>query len=90
MEIKGVIERMSDITTGLTKNGNNWIKREIIVTEINEKYPQRAKIVAMNKVCDQLDGLGEGSEVIVKFNVQASDYNGNCFNNLNAYSIAKV
>lgn len=90
MEIKGKIERLGEVKIFTKKDNSDGQKREFIVSETGVQYPQRAKFTALNKNVDSLDSLQVGDEVEVKFNINATDFNENTFNNLNAYSIKKL
>jgi Domain of unknown function (DUF3127) len=90
MEITGAIERISETKFFTKKDGNQGSKLEFIVKEIDMQYPQRFKFTALNRMVDTLDSLSVGEMVKVNFNINATDFNENTFNNLNIYKIEKI
>lgn len=62
-------------------------KREIVVTSINEEYPQDVKFEFLKDTVSKLDGLKIGDTVSIAFNIKGNEYQGKHYNNLVAFAI---
>jgi hypothetical protein len=74
MEIKGKIIAKPEMQTGTGANGD-WKKQEIVV-ETEEKYPERAVVSFWKEKADEVAALEIGTVVTVLFNSNAREYNG--------------
>lgn len=76
---------------GETQSFNSgFTKREFVVTDQDEKYPQDIKFEAIKDACGTLDAFGVGDEVEVSFNIRGNEYNGRHYVNLQAWKTVKV
>ena len=83
-ELKGKIKvlfEQQDFPSG-------FYKRDFVITT-NEQNPQDIKLSALKERVEQLNGLGEGDEVLVKFDLRGREYNGNYYVDLNAWRIER-
>lgn len=64
-------------------------KREFVVSDEAEKYPQLIKFEAHKEGCDRLDAYRIGDEVSVDFNLKGNEYNGKYYVSLQAWKITK-
>jgi single-strand DNA-binding protein len=83
-EIKGKIKVLferQDFPSG-------FYKRDFVITT-NEQYPQDIKMAALKEKVDQLNGMTEGDEIQVKFDLRGREYNGNYYVDLNAWRIER-
>ena len=67
---------------------SGFTKREFVITT-NEQYPQDIKLECIKDKTSLLDGLGQGDEVEVSFNVRGNEYNGKYYVNLQAWRLNK-
>ena len=67
---------------------SGFTKREFVITT-NEQYPQDVKLECIKDKTSLLDGLAEGDEVEVSFNVRGNEYNGKYYVNLQAWRLNK-
>ena len=81
-EVKGKIKVLYD----RQDFPSGFYKRDFVITT-NEQYPQEIKFAALKERVEQLNGLGEGDEVLVKFDLRGREYNGNYYVDLNAWRI---
>ena len=87
MEIKGKCIAVADLRSGQSQSGNNWQKRDFVI-ETSEKYPR--------KVCFTLFGdkvslcPSVGSYVSVSFDIDAHEYNGKWYNQINAWKVEQA
>ena len=67
---------------------SGFTKREFVITT-NEQYPQDIKLECIKDKTSLLDGLSEGDDVEVSFNVRGNEYNGKYNVNLQAWRLTK-
>ena len=83
-ELKGKIKvlfEQQDFPSG-------FYKRDFVITT-NEQYPQDIKLSALKERVEQLNGMGEGDAILVKFDLRGREYNGNYYVDLNAWRIER-
>lgn len=86
-EIKGTIKEVGD--TG-EYGKSNFKKRQLLVIEDVEKYPQTLPIDFVQDKCTLLDSYQAGDEVIVHFNLRGSDFNDKYYVSLQGWKIEKT
>lgn len=69
---------------------SGFAKREFVVDDCKEKYPQLVKFEAMKDGCDRLDSFKVGDEVSVDFNLNGNEYNGKYYVSLTCWKITKT
>lgn len=69
-EIKGVIKVIWDTEVISDK----FKKREIVITEPDDKYPQHVSYQVTQDRCDLLDGLSVGQEVQFNYNRRGREW----------------
>lgn len=92
MKLKGKIQKMLPMQSGVSKNnGKEWQKVEFVVeVSDNKTYPDTLCICAFNDKVTELVGINQGDEVEVEFDCKVNEYNGRVFNSLMLYKIEKV
>lgn len=65
-------------------------KREIIVSSLDEKYPQDIKFEFFKDSLEKLEPIKSGDLVKLSFNLRGNEYNGKYFTNLVGFHIAKI
>lgn len=68
--------------------GSGFNKREFVITTKDDKYPQEIKFETVKDKTSMLDGISEGDEVTVSFDIRGREWKGNYYVNLNAWKIA--
>jgi len=84
LKLNGKVKLISDLQSW----DSGFTKREFVVTT-NEQYPQDVKLEFIKDKTSLLDGLVEGDEVEVSFNVRGNEYNGKYYVNLQAWKLNK-
>lgn len=69
---------------------SGFTKREFVVTSKDDRYPQDIKFEATKDRIEMLNGVAEGDEVSVTFDLRGNEYNGKYFVNLTAWKLEKV
>lgn len=65
---------------------SGFYKRDFVITT-EDQYPQDVKFTAVKERTEQVARLGEGDEVLVKFDIRGREYNGNFYVDLNAWRV---
>ena len=82
-ELNGTVKEIFDEVT--FPSGFN--KREFVVTDENENYPQDIKFECVKEKVNLLNPLKKGDPVKVFFNLRGNEYNGKYYVNLAAWKI---
>jgi len=64
-------------------------KRQIVIDDMNEQYPQTIPFDFVQDKCDLVLGYNLGDIVTVNYNIRGNEYNGKYYVNLQAWSINK-
>ena len=85
MELTGKIKLITD----QQNFDSGFYKREFVITT-DEQYPQDIKFEAFKEKCEMLNGLSEGTNVRVSFDIRGREWQGKYFNNLVAWRIESM
>lgn len=85
LELTGTISHLFNTQTF----ASGFSKREFVVNDNADKYPQFIKFEGVKDMCARLDGYKIGDQVTVKFNIRGNEYNGKFFNTLQCWRIEK-
>ena len=72
LKINGRVKLIMDLQSW----DSGFTKREFVITT-NEQYPQDVKLECIKDKTNLLDGLAEGDEVEVSFNIRGTNTMGN-------------
>lgn len=90
MEVQGVITKITEIQTGVSKVGKEWKKQTFVIDTGAEYNPDVALQVFGEKKIEMLSKFKEGDEVEVGFNLSSREYNGNYFHNVDAWRMKAI
>ena len=65
-------------------------KREFVVTDSADKYPQDIKFEAVKEHVEKVNALTVGDQVKVTFDLRGNEYNGKYYVNLAAWKIESL
>jgi hypothetical protein len=68
---------------------SGFSKREFVVTSTGERFPQDVKFDCLKEKEEILQGVKEGEEVTVHFDIGGREYNGRYFVDLKAWKLEK-
>lgn len=90
-KLQGTVKVIND-TVQVTEK---FAKREFVVTDTSSMYPQDILFQAVQDKCSMLDGVKEGEQVEVSFNLRGREWTSpqgevKYFNTLDAWRIEKV
>lgn len=86
LHVKGKVEKIYDIESGVSKAGNEWKKQEFVI-ETDDSFPRKVCFTLFNDKISLANELTPGMEVDVSFNIESREYNGKWFHNINAWRI---
>ena len=85
-ELSGTVKVIFDEQT--FPSGFN--KREFVVTDEDDKYPQDIKFECVKEKVDLVNKLTVGEKVKVTFNIRGNEYNGKYYVNLGAWKVESL
>jgi len=86
MEITGNIKLIQDVESGTSKSGNEWTKRNIVVTTEGD-YPQDIQIEFFGKSVQAIGNYNIGNPVKVSINLKGREYNGKYYTSVSGWKI---
>ena len=90
LEIKGKINQILKVDSGISKAGKEWKKQEFVVETADEQFPKQICFTLFNDKISLLEGLNAGEEVNVSFSVESREFNGRWYHNINAWRIDRL
>ena len=84
--MKGVLK----VINPAVQVSEKFTKREFVLNEPHDQYPQDILFQLTQKNVDVLDKFVEGQEVEVSFRIRGREYNGKYFNNIEAWRIEAI
>ena len=85
-EFEGTVKEIMDMQTF----ASGFTKREIVITDKDDRYPQDIKFVAVKNNCSLLDTIKKGDTVRVNFSLRGNLYNGRYYTDLQLFKLVKV
>jgi len=85
-ELTGTVKCIFDEQTF----ASGFNKREIVVTDSEDKYPQDIKFECLKDKVAQITGLIAGDQVTVTYDLRGNEYNGKYYVSLTAWKIERL
>lgn len=83
-KVQGTVKHVEDVETFEGRNGGSYRKQNIVVTEKDDRgYENAVALRAFGDTVAETEGLREGETVDVTFSINAREYNGRWYNDLN-------
>ena len=83
-KVQGTVKHVEDVETFEGRNGGSYRKQNIVVTEKDDRgYDNAVALRAFGDTVAETEGLREGETVDVTFSINAREYNGRWYNDLN-------
>lgn len=89
MEIKGRIIAVMDKKQGTSKDGKAWMSQDFVI-ETLEQYPKRCVFNVFGEDKLKQFNVQQGSEYLVKFDINAREYNGRWYNDVRAWKVEQA
>ena len=89
-EIKNAtLREVTDVTSGTSKSGNAWTRATAVIEKVEGNYTDTYPMVLFGDKIQEAEPL-VGKAVDVKFNIQAREFNGRWYADVNLRYINKV
>ncbi|HKI89464.1 MAG TPA: DUF3127 domain-containing protein [Draconibacterium sp.] len=88
LQVKGKVQQILKPESGVSRAGKEWQKQEFVI-ETEEQFPRKVCFTLFNDKVSLIDGVAEGDEVEVAFNLESREFNGKWYHNINAWKIDK-
>lgn len=88
LNLKGKLLKILNLETGVARNGNPWKKQEFVM-ETREQFPKKVCFTLFNDKVALLNGIAEGEEIDVAFDVESREFNNKWYHNVNAWKIER-
>jgi hypothetical protein len=85
-EFEGAVKEIMDTQTFQS----GFCKREFIVTDNDDRWPQDIKFNVVKEKCSLLDAFKKGEQVRVTFSLRGNLYNGRYYTDLQAFKLEKL
>lgn len=90
MEITGKIIAVLPANSGVSnRTGNPWMSQEYVI-ETHDQYPKKMCFRVFGEDRIKQLNIQSGEELTVSFDVDAHEYNGRWFNQINAWQVNRV
>ena len=89
MEIEGKIIVVLPAREGVSARGTQW-KSQDYVLETHEQYPRKCCFSVFGSDKISLFNIQSGEELRVSFDIDAHEYNGKWYNQINAWKVEQV
>lgn len=91
MNFIGKITFISPVSSGVSQSsGKQWASLNFVVTSEHEKYPKSICFRVFGQERINEFALKTGESVNVDFDIDAHQYNGRWFNELNAWRVTRI
>lgn len=88
MEVTGQITFIAQQQSGMSQNGNNWVKQEFVITTLDAQHPKQIAFSLFGQERIQQANLQGGAIVKVRFDIDSHEHNGRYYTQLTAWSVA--
>lgn len=85
-ELEGTLKEVMETKTF----PSGFAKREFVVTEDDDRYPQDIKLSMVKGNCALLDTVKPGDKVRVTFSLRGNLYQGRYYTDLNAFKLERL
>ena len=89
LEISGRLLKKLPEVTGVSRNGNNWIKQEFII-ETQDQYPKKLCMSMWGDKVQELSPVKEGEMIKLSFNLESREYNDRWYTEIRAYKLEQI
>lgn len=92
MEITGIVKHAMEKHTGVSqRSGNPWVSRDYVLEIPNGAYnPRHFVFTVFGEERLKQFALRKDEEVTIKFDVDANEYQGKWYNNVQAYDVVRT
>lgn len=84
MELKGTIIEALPETSGTSKTGNPWKKREYMMEYVDGNYARKMAFTCFGENADRIV-LNVGDKVVVSFDIESREWNGRYYTDIRCW-----
>ena len=90
LAITGKLVKALDVESGTSKAGKEWKKQSFVVDTGAQFNPEVCFSLFGEDKIAMLQGINQGEEIEVSFNLSSREYNGRYYHNIDAWRINKA
>lgn len=75
------------VRSGVSGRGKEWASQDFVLQEYDQQYPRRICFSVFGRERLDMFNLQVGMDVTVAFDINAREYNGRWYNDLQAYDV---
>lgn len=87
LEMNGVITKVLEKQTGVSKAGKEWVKLSFVIDNGNQYNNEVCFNIFGQEKVDKFQKYHVGNPINVKFNLSSREYNGNYYTSCDAWKI---
>lgn len=84
MEIKGTIIAALPETSGISKAGNQWKKKEYVLENTDGQFPRKVAFTCFGDNADKIN-LQVGQDVTIYFDIESREFNGRWYTDIRCW-----
>ena len=88
-KVKGRVVDIMQLQTGSSARGE-WKKLDFLLEVPDDQFPKKICFTLFNDKTEMIKETDKSREVEVSFNLEAREYNGKWYHNVNAFRIDRV
>lgn len=89
MTVKGKLVAILNAESGTGRNGNSW-KKQMFLLETADQFSKKICFTLFNDKINQLNGIREGEELEVSFDIESREFSGKWYHNINAWKVDRT
>ena len=89
LTIKGKLLKILTVESGVSRTGNSWKKQEFVI-ETQDQFPKKVCFSLFNDKVSLLNGITDGEELEISFDIESREFNNKWYHNVNAWKIDRV
>jgi flagellar basal body rod protein FlgC len=89
-KIEGTVHHLGEIETTTARSGQVYRRQQIVLEESDGNYTNHVQLRAFGGAVDETEDLRVGENVSATFAIQAREYNGRWYNDLNIIHVRRT
>lgn len=89
LKIEGTVETLLPVMQGVSANGKEWMKQEVVLLTDGGQYERRMAVTIMGQERIDKFNLHEGEKVTMHLDIDAREYKGRWYNSINVWKVDK-
>lgn len=89
MKIQGIIVLKSQVITGVSQQGNQWQKQEVVI-QTQETYPKKVCLTCFNQTVNDIALINVGEYIEASIAIESREYNGRWYTDVKCFGMGRV